>query len=133
MTERKPPGTSWESWIDQQIREAREEGAFDDLPGSGKPLAGLDQGYDPDWWVKQLVRRERVSVLPPALEMLRKVEAELAQIWASSRESDVRARATALNAEIAAVNAAAAEGPPTRLAPLDVEALVQEWRRRRSG
>lgn len=133
MTERKPPGVSWESWIDQQIREAREDGAFDDLPGAGKPLADLEHGYDPDWWVKKLVRREGVSVLPPALAMVRKVETELAKIWALARESDVRTRVTALNAEIATVNATAAEGPPTRLAPLDVEALVQEWRRRRSA
>ena len=57
MTERKPPGTSWESWIDQQIREAQEEGAFDNLPGAGKPLADLEAGHDPLWWVKKLVQR----------------------------------------------------------------------------
>ena len=38
MTERKPPGTSWETWIEAQIRVAREQGAFDNLPGAGKPL-----------------------------------------------------------------------------------------------
>ena len=38
MTERKPPGTSWETWIDAQIRVAMEQGAFDNLPGAGKPL-----------------------------------------------------------------------------------------------
>ena len=54
MTERKPPGTSWETWIEAQIRVAREQGAFDNLPGAGKPLPYLDQEYDPDWWVKQL-------------------------------------------------------------------------------
>lgn len=133
MAERKPPGVSWESWIDQQIRQAREEGAFDDLPGAGKPLADLEQSYDPDWWVKKLVRREGVSVLPPALAVIRKVEAELAKIWTLSRESDVKTRVTALNAEIAKINAMAAEGPPTRLALLDLEALVQEWRQRRSA
>ena len=31
MTQRKPPGTSWESWIDAQIRVAQEQGAFDNL------------------------------------------------------------------------------------------------------
>jgi DnaJ family protein C protein 28 len=28
----------WESWIDQQIREAYERGEFDNLPGKGRPL-----------------------------------------------------------------------------------------------
>ena len=130
MTEKKPPGQSWESWIDQQIREAQEEGAFKNLPGAGKPLPDVDKPYDPDWWTKQLVRREGINVLPPALELLRKVESELAVIWALGSEAEVRKRVAALNAEIGKVNARAAEGPPTRLAPFDVEALVEEWRRR---
>jgi hypothetical protein len=131
MTEHKPPGVTWESWVEQQIRQAREEGSFDGLPGTGKPMPDLDQSYDPNWWVKQLLRRERVSVLPPALELLRKAESELSRVWTLRDEAEVRARVAALNAEIAKVNATAAEGPPTRLAPLDIEALVQEWRRRR--
>jgi len=80
MAERKPPGTSWETWIDVQVRVAREQGAFDNLPGAGKPLPYLGQEYDPDWWVKQLVQREQISILPPSLELLRKVDKELAAI-----------------------------------------------------
>ncbi len=33
MTERKPPGVTWESWVEEQIRKAQEQGAFDDLRG----------------------------------------------------------------------------------------------------
>jgi len=128
MTERKPPGKSWESWREELIQLAREEGAFENLPGSGKPFTDLDQGYDPDWWVKKLVQREKVSVLPPALELLRKVEAELERIWKLSDEGAVRERIAALNVEIARINARAAEGPPTRLAALDADAIAAEWR-----
>ena len=131
MTEQKPPGQSWESWIEQQIREAQEAGVFDRLPGAGKPLPHLAEGYDPLWWVKQLARREQISMLPPALELLRKVEAELGQIWALTREADVRARVLTLNTEIAKVNAMAVEGPPTRLGPLNIDEIVAEWRARR--
>lgn len=131
MTEQKPPGMSWESWIEQQIREAREAGLFDNLPGAGKPLASLAEGYDPLWWVKQLVQREQISVLPPSLEMLRKVESEMAAVWPLGDEAKVRSRILALNREIAKVNARSTEGPPTRLGPLDVEAIVAEWRARR--
>jgi len=91
--------------------------------GAGKPLADLGESYDPDWWVKKLVRRERVSVLPAALELLRRVEAEVTRIWTLRDEVEVRARVEALNAEIARTSARTAEGPPTRLAPLDVDAL----------
>lgn len=131
MTEQKPPGMSWDSWIEQQIREAREAGLFDNLPGAGKPLASLAEGYDPLWWVKQLVQREQISVLPPSLEMLRKVESEMAAVWPLGDEAKVRSRILALNREIAKVNARSTEGPPTRLGPLDVEAIVAEWRARR--
>jgi Domain of unknown function (DUF1992) len=133
MTEQKPPGMSWESWIEQQIREAREAGLFDNLPGAGKPLASLAEGYDPLWWVKQLVQREKISVLPPSLELLRKVESEMAAIWQLADEAKVRSRILALNREIGKVNARSTEGPPTRLGPLDLEAIVAEWRARRKS
>ena len=133
MTERKPPGTSWETWIDAQVRVAREQGAFDNLPGAGKPLPNLDQEYDPLWWVKQLVQREQVSILPPSLELLRKVEKELVAIEKLDDEATVRRRVAALNVEIAKVNATVLEGPPTRLGTLDVEKVVARWRRARSA
>ena len=115
---------------DEQIRRAREDGAFDNLPGAGKPLPDLEGGYDPDWWVKKLVQREKVSVLPPALELLRKVESEMKKIWALRSEADVRAQVLGLNVEIARANARTAEGPPTRLGLLDPDAIVAQWRAR---
>lgn len=133
MTERKPPQTSWETWIEAQIRVAREQGAFDNLPGAGKPLPNLDQAYDPLWWVKQLIQREKVSDLPPSLELLRKVEKELAAIEKLPNEASVRDRIAALNVEIAKINATVVEGPPTRLAILDVDKVVARWRQTRSA
>jgi hypothetical protein len=132
MTERKPPGTSWESWIEAQIRVAQEAGAFDNLPGAGKPLPNIDQEYDPLWWVKRLAEREQLSMLPPSLELLRKVERELAAIEKLPDEVTVRRRVAALNVEIARLNATVVEGPPTRLGKLDVDQVVAKWRRTRS-
>jgi len=133
MTERKPPGTSWETWIDAQIRVAKEQGAFDNLPGAGKPLPNIGDEYDPDWWVKQLVKREEVSILPPSLELLRKVEKELAAIEQLDDEAAVRRRVAALNVEIAKVNATVMEGPPTRLGTLNADKVVERWRRARAA
>lgn len=38
-----------ESLIEARIRQARENGEFDDLPGAGKPLPGYGQPYDENW------------------------------------------------------------------------------------
>ena len=132
MTERKPAGTSWESWIEAQIRVAQEQGAFDNLPGAGKPLPDRGQTYDPLWWVKQLAEREQVSLMPPSLELMRKVEKELATLETLPDEATVRRRITALNVEIGKLNATVVEGPPTRLAKLDVDQVVARWRRTRA-
>jgi hypothetical protein len=48
---------------ENRIREAIEEGKFDDLPGYGKPIADIDEPYDPLWWVKKWVRREGLGKL----------------------------------------------------------------------
>jgi len=132
MTERKPAGKSWETWIEELIHNAHETGEFDDLEGAGKPIPGITDLYDPDWWVKKLLQREKLTVLPPALELLRKVEVGLAALWSVGNETDVRARVAALNTEIAKVNTRVVEGPPTRLASLDVDEIVSEWRARRA-
>ena len=135
MTERKPPGTSFETWIDAQIRVAMEEGAFDNLPGAGKPLPNLGQDFELNVWVRQLAQREQltISMLPPSLELLRKVEKELAAVNKLDDEASVRSRVAALNAEIAKVNATMTEGPPTRLGRLDVDQVVARWRQARSA
>ena len=131
MTERKPHGDSWDNWIESQIRVAMEQGAFDKLPGHGKPLPDHGQDFDPMWWVNKLAQREQISVLPPALELRRKVETELAAIEKIAEETAVRRRLTALNAEIARFNATVLEGPPTNLAKLDIDQVVEKWGRAR--
>ena len=55
-------------WVDLQVRAAMERGEFDDLPGAGKPIRSCGDTHDPDWWVKKLIEREKITgVLPPAL------------------------------------------------------------------
>jgi hypothetical protein len=133
MAREKPAGRSWDAWVEEQIRDAQAQGQFAGLEGAGKPIPGLLEPYDPLWWVKKLIEREKLSVLPAALEIRARVEREREAIWRLGRESDVRACVAALNAEIARVNRSAGEGPATSLPPLDPEAVVAEWRHRRPG
>ena len=130
MTQKKPAGKTWESFIEQQIREAMEEGAFDNLPGKGQPIPDLGIERDPLWWAKKLVEREKVSLTPPALALRRDVEQMLERLPRMRDEAEVRRAVEALNVQIRKVNATATEGPPTNLAPLDVEAIVRQWRQR---
>jgi hypothetical protein len=46
---------------DNRINQAIEEGLFDHLPGSGKPIPDIDEPYDPMGWVKKWIRREEMS------------------------------------------------------------------------
>lgn len=128
MTERKPPGVTWETWIDAQVRRGMEEGAFDDLPGHGKPLQGLDRPRDEMWWVRDKLRREGISYLPPTLALRKDVDDARDAIDAATTESDVRQIITEINVRIRSVNRMASSGPPSNLMPLDEEATVERWR-----
>lgn len=128
MTERKPLGISFETFVERQIREAQERGEFDDLPGKGKPLPGLDKPYDEMWWVKSLVEREKLSVLPPTLELQRDIERGLESAMKLKSERSVRKAIKLLNIKIARANRRASDGPPTSLALLNTERVVARWR-----
>jgi hypothetical protein len=52
-----------ESLVERQIREARERGDFDDLPGRGRPLDLSDT--DELWWVRRKLADEGLPVYHP--------------------------------------------------------------------
>jgi len=132
MTERKPQGMSFRSWIDQQISDAAERGAFDNLPGTGKPLrrGGTD---NPDAWVLDWVRREGVSteeLLPTPLR-LRKEAARLADsVPECASEQEVRECVAELNDRIMEWRRLPI-GPPIFVPLVDSEAMVAKWRAER--
>lgn len=120
------------SWVDQQIRISMANGDFDDLPGAGKPLQ-LGDSHDPDWWLKKLVEREQISVLPMSLQ-LRQEDAELDQrLDALAADTTVRAALVDFNARVIAARYRAPEGPPLVTMPRDVDAEVASWRERRTN
>ncbi|THI95452.1 DUF1992 domain-containing protein, partial [Nocardioides sp.] len=121
------------TWVDLQVRQAMARGDFDNLPGAGKPLKGLGEHYDPDWWVKQLVERERITVLPPALQ-LRKDDAELDdRIDELASERDVREFVQDFNERVIRARYTPVDGPPLITMPRDLESTVAEWRERRDA
>lgn len=128
MTQRKPPGVTWETWIDRQIRVGMESGAFDDLPGTGQPVRDLDRPRDEMWWVRDKVRREGLTSVPPAVEVRRELDATVAAIAVASSEGEVRELVARINERVRRLNSRPVTGPPSTVAPLDVEAEVAAWR-----
>jgi len=128
MTERKPPEISFTSWIDQQINEAAERGAFDNLPGAGKPLPRGETGGDA--WLRNYLAREGVAaeeLLPTPLR-LRKERERLAETVSGLRtEAEVREVVRDLNRRIMEWRRIPT-GPSIFLALVGEETMVSRWR-----
>jgi len=123
---RKPSGVSFESFIDRQIREAAERGAFDNLPGAGKPLDTGSEGMD--GWVKKKLADENLAMpLPAGLQLRKDVRAKLAAIRMLTSEREVRQALALLNAKIVKANSLHTSGPPSNMGPVDVQSFVDSW------
>jgi hypothetical protein len=119
-----------QTWVDVQVRQAMERGEFENLPGAGKPIEGLGTEHDPDWWVKRLVERERIALLPPSIA-LRKEDAELDDaLDRYNTETEVRRHVEDFNARVIRARYSLSDGPPLITMPRDVDAAVEAWRER---
>lgn len=130
----------FESPVDRAIREARERGEFDNLPGTGKPLRNLGNADvdDPDWWVRGLVEREHLDMtaaMPPAIA-LRKEAATFPESLTDLRtEQSVRAVLDDYNRRVREDRLRPAVGslPPLLAKTVDVDDLVARWRELREA
>jgi hypothetical protein len=129
MTERKPPETSFTSWIDRQISEAAQRGAFDDLPGDGQPLPKRTGADDGQAWLRDYLRREGVpaeDLLPAPLKLRKEVERLTGTVHDFGSEQEVRAAVAELNQQIIQWRRIP-EGPPVYLRLVDEDTLVRKW------
>ncbi|MFI9504478.1 DUF1992 domain-containing protein [Nocardia sp. NPDC052566] len=134
MTERKPPGITFESWIDKQVREATERGEFDNLPGTGKPIPGAGAEVDENWWLRGYLRKEGVSgdaMLPPSLLLRRDVERLPETLAGLNSEAQVREIIADINMRIVEW-LRMPSGPFVPVAPVDTEEVVATWRQARA-
>jgi hypothetical protein len=120
-------------WVDLQVRRSIERGEFDNLPGAGKPLK-LPAQHDPDWWVKRLIEREKISgVAPPAIG-LRREDAELDAVldreWS---EEGVRREVADFNRRVVEARRQLTGGPPVLTRTRDAEDEVAAWAARREA
>jgi hypothetical protein len=119
-----------ESLIEAQIRAARENGEFDDLPGAGKPLPGHTEPYDEQWWLKEFLRREGINagaMLPPSIQLARQVERLPDEVRTLPSEQRVRETVAELNRDI--LDYQLRPSPPfVPVRRVDAEAMVTLWR-----
>lgn len=126
------PSRKGESLGDRQTRLGRESGSFDGLPGSGKPIPGIDDPHDDDWWIKEKLRREQVELeLPPTLEIRFGKRDLLGSLHEIPDEAEVRRRIDVLNKRIAEVNRVPSEGPPSTTTLINVDEALAAWRNSR--
>jgi hypothetical protein len=119
-------------WVDHQVRQAIARGEFDDLPGAGKPIKGIDAPHDPQWWVKNLIEREELTGLGPPAIMLRKEDAELDdRLDRISAEPEVRRVLADFNARVVNARRQLRGGPPVVTPTRDIAAVVDAGRARR--
>jgi hypothetical protein len=130
MTERKPPDLSFTSWIDRQINEAAERGAFDNLPGAGKPLPKRNEEDAAQAWLRGYLRREGVpaeELLPTPLKLRKEIERLTDSVQDLRSEQEVRDVVADLNRRILEWRRIP-EGPPIYLPLVNADTLVSRWR-----
>jgi Domain of unknown function (DUF1992) len=130
MTERKPQGMSFTSWVDQLVAAAEERGEFDDLPGKGKPLPRRALSDDGQSWLRDKLRREGVSteeLLPTPLKLRKEIERLPDTVATLRSEDEVRQVAADLNRRIIEWRRFP-DGPPIHLRLVNEDDLVATWR-----
>ncbi len=133
-TSRAPTAHERAAYVETAIQQAIRRGEFDDLPGAGKPLEGLGDHHDPDWWIRRKIQTEQLSGLGPPALLLRTEHAEFAaRIDALRRESDVREYVEDFNRRVIDARRQLRGGPPVVTPLHDVEAEVDAWNARRAS
>jgi hypothetical protein len=130
MTERKPAGKSFTSWIDEQIQQATERGAFDDLPGAGKPLPKRSAADDGLAWLREKLLREGVStdeLLPTPLKLRKQAEQLAKSVQDLPCEQDVRDAVAELNHRIVEWRRIP-DGPSIYVRLVNADQMVSRWR-----
>ncbi|MEK7470285.1 MAG: DUF1992 domain-containing protein [Planctomycetota bacterium] len=133
MSERKPIQQGWNSWIDEQVAKAQREGAFDNLPGTGKPLKDLDRPYEEDWWLREFLEREQLSVTPEPIDLRARISQLRDEAATLTDEREVRRRFVAMNVLISRLNSIPQPDAMAPVAPADVEEELRTFRRRRAA
>lgn len=122
------------AYVETAIQQAIRRGEFDDLPGYGKPLEGLGDHHDPDWWIRRKIESEKLTGLGPPALTLRVEHAEMEErLDELTREQDVREYLEDFNRRVIEARRQLLGGPPVVTPTRDVEGELAAWRDRREA
>jgi hypothetical protein len=122
------------AFVESAIQVAIRRGDFDNLPGAGKPLRGLGEHHDPDWWIRQKIENENLTGLGPPAILLRTEDKGLdAELDLLGREDDVRAVLDDFNRRVREARRQLQGGPPVVTQTRDIDAEVAAWAERRAA
>jgi hypothetical protein len=127
-----PTAAQRAAFVETELQQAIRRGEFDNLPGAGKPLDGLSDRHDPDWWIRRKIEREQLSGLGPPALTLRVESAQLHErLDRIHREDEVRTAVEDFNHRVIEARRQLLGGPPVVTPVRDVAAEVDGWRERR--
>ncbi|MHA7263462.1 DnaJ family domain-containing protein [Arthrobacter sp. TMN-37] len=116
------------------VREAMARGDWDNLKYAGKPIPGLGEAHDPDWWVTSLIERENLTGLGPKAILLRTEDAGLdARLDHVYTEKQVRDIVEDFNKRVIDARRQLLGGPPVITKTRDVDGEVERWHQRRTS
>lgn len=127
-----PTAADRAAYVETAIQQAIRRGEFDNLPGAGKPLPGLNGRHDPDWWIRRKIESEQLTGLGPPALTLRGEDATLDdRLDGMHREEDVRAAIDDFNLRVKEARRQLLGGPPVITQLRDPDHEVRAWRERR--
>jgi hypothetical protein len=124
---------SFTSWIDKQVQEATDRGAFDNLPGTGKPLRSRGE-FSAEAWARDYMRREGIpgeDALPVPLKLRKESERLGETVHLLRSEQEVRVVVADLNDRIMAFRRLPGDGPPVIVRLVDENDMLRRWRENR--
>lgn len=123
-----------EAWevANSVLDEAFARGDFDNLALAGKNIDHITNTTDPDWWLKSMMHREKISGLgPPALTLRVEDEHMDQTLDQLPTEAAVREHIEDFNQRVIEARRQLLGGPPVITALRDATAEVLAWQQRR--